>query len=140
MLKNNRQIWSEDACRIIAADLAMQAARWTKRAEEIRNFRGNIRPVEDAAPAMKAAARVLAAVQNGMDPMQECNRVCARNYLKFDQVWQLYRHKLAAYEREERAKRNRAIKSQAIKTPNVRALASKFGLSHGQISKILNKP
>ena len=139
-LKNIRNVWSEQACRAIAADLFAQAQRWENRAQEIQKYRGNIRPIEDPAPAMKAAIRVLTSVQNGMDPILECHRVCDLLFLDFRQVWQLYRHKLAAYEREVRTKRNRAMRTYHHKNPSasVRELGRIFGISHGQVSKILN--
>jgi len=135
---NKRQIWSEFSCRMVARDLRREAENWEKRAEEIKTYRGNMKPIDDPAPAMRAALRVLASVQNGMDPMQECERVCARYHLPFQQVWQLYRHKLTRYENEKRLKRNRAIKTMAHKGIKPVKIAAHFGLSKGQVSKILN--
>ena len=135
---NKRQIWSEFSCRLVARDLRQQAVAWENRAEEIANYRGNMKPIDDPAPAMKAAIRVLTAVQNGMDPMQECKRVCRQKYLDFDQVWQLYRHKLTAWENEKRKKRNRAMRAMQSKGFKSVQIAAHFGMSKGQVSKILN--
>ena len=135
---NKRQIWSEISCRMVARDMRREADAWEKRAEEIANFRGNMKPIDDPAPAMKAAIRVLKAVQNGMDPMQECRRVCREKHLDYGQVWQLYRHKLSAWENEKRKKRNRAMRTMQSKGFKSVQIAAHFGISKGQVSKILN--
>ena len=136
--RNKRQIWSADACKHIAADLFEQAKKWEKRAHEIENFRGNIRPLEDAAPAMKAAERVFVAMQNDIDPIQYCGMICNRYYLEYSQVWMLYEHKRTAWERERIKERNRTIIKMHVSGFKNVDLAERFSLSKGQISKIIN--
>lgn len=140
MLANKRQIWSAQACKIIASDLEKQAQKWRQRAREIENFRGNIPPVQDPAPAMKAALRVLTSVQNGMDPIQECKMVCRALYLDFDAVWMLYGHKKAAWDRDQRAKRNRAMIKMSLSGSKNLDIARRFDISPAQVSRIVNAP
>lgn len=124
---------------MIADDLEIQVARWRKRAREIKEYRGNITPIQDPAPAMKAALRVLASMQNGIDPIQECRRVCNQLHLEFDQVWLLYGHKKSAWDRDQLLKRNQAIVKMSLSGKKGPYLAARFGLSKGTISKILNR-
>jgi len=136
--RNLRQIWSEQACRFIAADLRDLADRIEKRADEIKDYRGNIRPIEDKAPALKAAIRVLTASHSGLDPASECRRICNAKYLKYEDVWRLFIQKRAQYDRAERDKRNRAIRKMKARNMKSCQIAAHFGLSTGQVSKILN--
>ena len=108
-LRHLNQVWSEDACRLTASHFHALALAWERRAEAIKNFRGNMRPIEDSAPVLKASIRVLNSYKHGLDPAPECRKIYGQNYLKYDQVWQLFEHKRAAYNRDQRKKRNQAM-------------------------------
>ena len=133
------QVWSEDACRLTASHFRQLADAWERRADHIRNYRGNLRSIDDKAPALRAANRVLSAYENGLDPASQCRNICRKNFLKFEQVWQLFEHKRAAFERDKRKKRNQAmIKDHITGQFSQRDLAKRYGISHGQVSKIVS--
>ena len=74
-LRHLNQVWSEDACRLTASHFRALALAWERRAEAIKNFRGNMRPIEDTAPVLKASIRVLNAYKMGL--------ILQRNVAKF---------------------------------------------------------
>jgi len=140
MQLNKRQVWSETSCLVIAQDLRKQAEKWERRAAEIKNFRGNHKPIDDVPATLSVALRGLAAHQNGMDGIQICIRYARRYGLDFDSIRLVFDQKKSAWDREQRKARNRAMIKMSLNGKGVREIARIFELSPSTVSRIIKPP
>ena len=132
-----RGIRSADACEALASDLEGLAKAYRSRAKDIRGHRSNALCFDDKWPVIKAARLALIAVNKGVSPATACRNVSNDLWVSQSAV-ALYLGRLMTNQARDRLKlRNGRIRQQSASGAKLATLSRRYGLSKGQISKII---